>query len=367
MDYKLKTDRNGNFTANGLPPGTYRIRGIAYKSPSVLGEDVVQIRSSYTSIAGTLTPPSVGAEDPATWQYSRKVPIDSLISDWMQPLPEFSVVTLKLDSTNFDFIEAMEDGRDLRIFDANGTPLIFQRALWSPIEKRAVIRIRIQNPKQSASSQMELRWGHLGAIDPEFTGLWSGISDSLHQELYSLLIDDFEHGSGQTGIPPPIPSTFWYIVPADTSIAVDSSILADFTNALQPAGEDREGTAVHISYTATSTLWFVFGTILGSGPRNLETLDSIEFWVKGNGVYSIALETFTGAGGKAIYNDSLPSAWTRKCIRPIDFAPADSIGGNIGWENVKDSLTNLTFFSGQGTDFWVDDIRLYGVNRDDLK
>lgn len=367
IDHKVKTDSKGQFTLRRLPSGAYRIRAIAFSSLSVLGEDVVQIRSNYTSNTGVLSIPSIGAEDPATWQYSRTINADSLISDWMRPVADISVVTLKLDSTNFDFSEAMEDGRDLRIFDDNGMPLIFQRVLWSNEEKRAVVRIRIEASKLDEASQIELRWGHPGAIDPDFTGLWSGMSDSLKNELYTILIDDFEHNSGQTAIPSPVPSTYWYLIPSDTSIVIDSSILADFTNALEPAGGDRVGTAAHISYTATSTMWFVLGTALGPGPRNLETLDSVEFWVKGTGSYSIAIENLLEAGGKAIINDTLYPEWTRKCILPIDFIPADNIGGNVGWDNVKDSLTNLTLFSGKGSDFWVDDIRLYGVNRDDLK
>lgn len=366
LDKKVKTDQNGKFSLKGLPSGTYRVRAIALKSPSILAEDVVQIRSNYTSNTGLLPSPTIGSEDPATWQYSLKIPSDSLVSEWMRPLADFSVVTLKLDSSNFDFKETMDDGRDLRIFDDNG-PLVFQRVLWSPELKRAVIRIRMQTSKQDSSTQIELRWGHAGAIDPGFDGLWSGISDSLYTELYTLLIDDFEHHSAQTGLPPPIPGTFWYIIPSDTSVVVDSALLADFTNTLQPAGDGRSGTAAHIVYTATSTMWFVLGAKLGPEPRSLETLDSVEFWVRGDGLYSFAFDNFSGTGGKAIFNDTLYSEWTRKCIRPSDFLPADNIGGNVGWDSVADSITNVTFFSGNGTEFWVDDIRLYGVNRDDLK
>jgi hypothetical protein len=74
-----------------------------------------------------------------------------------------------------------------------------------------------------------------------------------------------------------------------------------------------------------------------------------------------------GDQGKAVYEDSVPSKWTRIRLRPTDLNPADGKGGNVGWEAICDSVTNLTLFFYNGTDFWIDDIRFYGINRDDLK
>jgi hypothetical protein len=34
---------------------------------------------------------------------------------------------------------------------------------------------------------------------------------------------------------------------------------------------------------------------------------------------------------------------------------------------VRDSITSLTFLIGGGSDLWIDDIRIYGIGRDDLR
>lgn len=61
---------------------------------------------------------------------------------------------------------------------------------------------------------------------------------------------------------------------------------------------------------------------------------------------------------------TLDTAWTRYVVTPEDVADTVRIGGNIGWEKVKDHVTNLNIFGGGvGGPFeiWVDDITIYGV------
>jgi len=367
LDKKVITDSLGNFQLTRLPPGALRIRAISYDTPSALAEDVIQIRPEYAMNAGILTSASESSEDLATWRYNRQIKIDSLISDWMRPISDPTVVTLNLDSTNFNFSEAMNDGRDLRIVDANGNLVAIQRAHWDATLQKAVIRIHVATSNIDTSTRYTLQWGHEGAVDPSYSDLWKGISDSLKSELYTLPVADFEKLTAQTSFPSPIPATYWYVMSSDSSVVLDSALSADFTTAIQSAGGGRSGQSLHIAYTATSSLWVILGTALGSSPRSLATLDSVEFWVRGTGRYSFILENLSENGSKAILNDTLDTVWTRKCIRPADFSPGDSIGGNYGWDKVKDFITNLTFFAGSGTDFWVDDIRLYGVNRDNLK
>lgn len=361
LDEQVKTDSLGDFNFKAMPPGTLRVRAIAYKLPTELAEDFVQIRSHSTVDAGTLAAPTIGTEDPATWRYSRTVRVDSLASNWMRPLSNPTVLTLHLDSSNFDFSQAISDGRDLRIFDAQGNPLAHQRARWDSVLRKAVIRVRIETVVDS-TTRIELRWGRPGAVDPSYAKLWNGIKDSVKQELYTLLIDDFEHNSIQTALPPPIPANHWYWFASDSTV----TITPDFATALQPAGAGRSGHALHFSYSDSLSQWNKLGTALGSGSRSLATLDSIVFWVRGTGIYSLTFDNLGTNGGKAWIHDSLDTIWTRKSIRPRDLMPEDSIAGNVGWNNVKDAVTNLTFFFGGGKDFWIDDIRMYGINRDNL-
>lgn len=365
---KAKTDSLGHFEMEGLASGIIRIRAITYEAASTLAETEVRIQSNQEANIGNLESTQEIDEDLTTWRYSKTILLDSLVSDWMQPLVFPTVVTLNLDSNNFDFSEAMTDGRDIRVLDDNGKSLKIERVIWDVSQKKATLRIRLEEISVDSLSTLTLLWGRPGALDLEPEDLWMGIKDSLKLELYSVLVDDFEDQNIQTAYVAPIPSTSWYLVPPEVGLVVDSTLVADLTKAIQPAGVGRTGYAVHISYTQTIVpKYLILGTKLGSGPRSLETLDSIVYWVRGSGGYTIAFDKLTDPGGKAWLHDSLTTSWVRKCVRPQDFMPADSLAGNVGWENVADSLTNLTFFAGEGNDFWIDDIRMFGVNRDQLK
>jgi len=367
LDEQVKTDSLGNFTFQSLPPGSLRIRAIAPNLPTEIAADFVQIRSNSTVDAGTLAAPSIGTEDPVLWRYSRFIRVDSLVSNWMRPLSDPTVLTLNLDSSNFDFSQTMADGRDLRILDAQGNQLTYQRARWDSLLNIAVIRIRIEGAIDS-TTQIEIRWGRSGAVDLGYAELWNGINDSVKQEIYTLLVDDFEHNSGQTMLAALTPTTYWYWFGADSTDTILPASSVDFAKALQPAGAGRSGYALHLSYSDSTSQWNILGTAIGSGPQNLATLDSIVFWVRGTGNYSLAFDNnYVGNGGKAWMHDTLDSVWTRKCIRPQDLMPADGFAGNVGWTNVEDIVTNLTFIFGGGKDFWVDDIRIFGINRDNLK
>lgn len=365
---KTKTDSLGHFEIDGLASGIIRIRAITYEMASTLAETEVRIQSNQEAKVGNLESTQEIDEDLTTWRYSKTILLDSLVSDWMQPLVFPTVVTLNIDANNFDFSEAMTDGRDIRVLDDNGKSLEIDRVLWDVSQKKATLRIRLEEISVDSLSTLTLLWGRPGALDLEPQDLWAGISDSLKFELYSVLVDDFEDQNIETAYPSPIPLATWYLVPPEVGLVVDSTLVADLTKAIQPAAEGRSGSAVHISYTQTIVpKYLLLGTKLGSGPRSLETLDSIVYWVRGSGGYTIAFDKLTEPGGKAWLHDSLTTSWVRKCVRPQDFMPADSLAGNVGWENVADSLTNLTFFAGEGNDFWIDDIRMFGVNRDHLK
>ena len=92
-------------------------------------------------------------------------------------------------------------------------------------------------------------------------------------------------------------------------------------------------------------------------------------WIRGQGKVSIAFDRLAPhTKAKTWIQPTLDSTkWTRLRIRPQDFDPADGIGNNIGWNATCDSVTNLSFMAWGGTNLWVDDVRLFGVDRDDLK
>jgi hypothetical protein len=108
--------------------------------------------------------------------------------------------------------------------------------------------------------------------------------------------------------------------------------------------------------------------VLGDGARNLRSMDSLVFWAKGT-KGSILFTAFDHADAfKAWKSDTLDTAWKKIKIRPSDFIPASNpYGGNRGWAAVRDSVTDLTFIIYNGTSLRLDDVRLYGVDRDDLR
>ena len=98
-------------------------------------------------------------------------------------------------------------------------------------------------------------------------------------------------------------------------------------------------------------------------------MDSIVLWVRGNGGFTLAMEkTFGGVSKKAKVNVKLDSTqWTHLQIHPQDFLAANNQFGNVGWSAVRDSVTHLTLFMTGTGDFWLDDVRIYGISPDDLR
>jgi hypothetical protein len=186
--------------------------------------------------------------------------------------------------------------------------------------------------------------------------VWRNIPDSQKLALNSVLVDDFEHGKHESLLPN---AGTWYAFTDDSKQASAPSLEADTLG--------RSGTVAHIFYSGTKSL-LLMGLALG-GRWNLRSLDSIVFWTRGTGTVSPTLENLDSAtGGKAWTHLALDSTkWTRIRIRPTDFDTADNVAGNVGWNAVRYRVTNLTFIVNGGRDLYLDDIRMYGVDRDDFQ
>lgn len=144
--------------------------------------------------------------------------------------------------------------------------------------------------------------------------------------------------------------------------------------------EDRDGLVAHLEYSNDSNYnWVLMGRSL-NGVVDMSSMDSVVFYARGNKsskdssqwisfsvdvlMDSVELAKNGYENGKAWVHMTLDTAWTRYVVTPKDLADTARIGGNIGWENVKDHVTNLNFFGGGvGHDFemWVDDVYIYGV------
>ncbi len=133
--------------------------------------------------------------------------------------------------------------------------------------------------------------------------------------------------------------------------------------------ESPNGKSAHfISQNDSSANWALMGRFLGRA-IDMSDLDSVSFLAKGNvkGKISFSFDVIADSSvsyesGKAWEHIQLDSVWTRYTVKPETLLDADSIGGNIGWESVKDHITNISIFGGAGGEFWIDDIVFYGVD-----
>ena len=289
---------------------------------------------------------------------AREVSVDSLLPSWNHPSGAPTVATLRLDASNFDFAKADSTGQDVSVEDLDGAPIPFERVFWDKRAARARLRVRLDTALLKRPSRFLVRSGRdtLERSDP--AAVWRNLPDSQKLALNSVHVDDFERGSTQNLLPV---KQVWY------SGWSDSGKVAWFT--LGAAGAKRAGSALGIGYAAKTVTgdYALIGTSLGPGLHSLRSLDSLVFWARGSGNLAPSLDHWTGTRGfKARTRVTLDTAWKRIRIRPSDFEPGDGIGGNVGWQQVRDSLTNLTFLVNGGSELWIDDVRLHGIDRDDL-
>lgn len=290
---------------------------------------------------------------------ARSISVDSLLPSWNHPELVPTVATLRLDATNFDFSKADSIGSDVDVETEDSAPIPFEMVFWDKPAKRARLHVRLDTSLLSLNSRFLVRWGRVPQARSNPGAVWKGLPDSQKLELNSVLVDNFEHGSMRNLLPIP---QVWY---SGTS---DSGKIAWFT--LGAAGAKRSGNALGISYSANGVAgqYALMGSELGPGVYNLRSLDSLVFHARGSGSFYPSFDRFTNQRGyKARMKVSIDSSWRRVRIRPADFDTTIDPSGNIGWSRIRDSVTNLTFMISGNGELWIDDIRIHGIDRDDLR
>jgi hypothetical protein len=290
---------------------------------------------------------------------ARSIRVDSVLPLWNRPAHVATVATLRLDASNFDFSRSDSIGRDLDVQTVDSAPIPFQVVFWDKIAGLGRIRVRIDTSLAHYDSRFLLRWGRTLASRSDSSAVWSAIPDSQRLAINSTLVDDFEGGVLQNLLPD---------FAAWSTSKSDSASILSFGLVSAPAG--RSGQVLHISFSANIVAGQYVGTTtqLAPTPRIFRSMDSLVFWAKGNGTLSPALEHVTASGSKKAWRKkAMDTGWQRIRLRPQDFDSATGLSGNVGWMRVRDSITNLTFLIGGGSDLWIDDIRLYGIDREDLR
>ena len=137
------------------------------------------------------------------------------------------------------------------------------------------------------------------------------------------------------------------------------------------AGFGRKGLVAHFVCKRDSAAewdWALIGREFG-GFVDMSDLDSISFWARSSekSRISFAFDMFVNDDSvtsaenvKAWGHYSVDTAWTRITVVPAQLDTADSNGGNVGWDAVKNRVTKLSIFGQMGTEVWVDDIEVFG-------
>lgn len=289
---------------------------------------------------------------------ARVFSVDSLLEGWNRPTEGPTIAVLRLDSTHLDFGRTSPSGVDLRVEALDSTPLPFRIVYWDREAALGRIQVRLEEGWQRPGSRIRLRWGLRDSVRSDSAAVWRGISEPRRLDLNSVLVSDFEQGSLLSLLPHP---GLWITNSGGTAKVSSPSVGA--------AGAGRGGQSLVVSFEAPIlTGWALTSVPLGPAAYNFRSLDSIEFWARGkNAILTVAFDRHGGADQKAWTRVDPDSTWRRFAIRPADLDSATNNGGNVGWLGVRDSVTHLSFFVAQGTEIRLDDIRLHGIDRGDLR
>ena len=368
-DRIVKTDKDGVFTLDSLPPASYQIRAILPDEQATIGEASVQVSASANSDAKTLAKPDLKNEHLEQWQYSRVIALDSTISDWMRPIADTTVIFVRLNSANFNFSEAMKNGNDIRFTDQSGTRLQFKRSYWSDSLQQAELQIRINGT--SSVESLTMYWGKTAAIDASCNtnenkcDVWSNLPDSLVTAIHSVKLLDFEKQKLESTFDYGNGTRDWYFNPQDSNVTTIPS-RENVQEAFEKSDE-RGGYVFHWkSSSKKNGKWSMIGSRVNKNPSSLEGIDSIAFYAKGSGELGFAIEVLEEPTGKTKYVDYLDSKWKRFCFKPSDFVAGDGEFGNMGWDFVKQRATTISIWIVDESEMWIDDVILYGVNRDNF-
>lgn len=202
--------------------------------------------------------------------------------------------------------------------------------------------------ESESSAFTQLASASVAVVSSESTEINIGVNGKMDSVTVvdSLFYENFEDSTKG-----------WY-----TSVA--NYATADLSAVLE---EDRDELVAYFTYTNDSTNgWALMGHSF-DGVQDLSNLDSVSFMARGDGRVSLAFDHWDDVDSaftdKAWIHIEISSSWTRYVVKPSDFLKADSIGGNTGWDSVKKTVTNITFFGNNGKEFWLDDVVLYSTKR----
>lgn len=289
---------------------------------------------------------------------ARVISVDSILPFWNRPYDQATVAVLRLDHTNFPFDSALGDGRDVVAESSEKRRIPFRIVTWDSAKAQARVEVRIEGALLAKGSKFLLRWDGDSIARTDSQAVWRAVPDSQILALNSALVSDFETGSIKTQLPV---GTSWYSVASESTSISTPRVVQDTIG--------WAGKVMQVSFSADTTKYrfVVLGLDLKT-PRSFRTMDSIVLRARGTGKFTVALDHLKfNRGDKAWAHFALRQSWRRIVVKPSSFLPPSSVGDNVGFDSIKDSVTNLTFLLGGGPDLQIDDIRIHGLDRDDFR
>jgi hypothetical protein len=280
----------------------------------------------------------------------RQFRLDSIVSDWNQVGEAgVTVATLRLDSALFDTGATDIEGNDLDLRNSSNASVPFVKTYWNANEKVGRLKVRLESKLFTPGAQITLWRGMSLANRSNPMPVWSGIPDSLQAVLSSALVDNFENGSNQIVLPG---RSAWFL---------------DGGSTIAPSGSSRTGNALHMVSTATGVK-VMAAALLANSPRRLITLDSVVVWARGQGQLRIAFEYAAAGDQKVAWSPrNLDATWKRIKVTPADLDSALAARDAVSWGTIQDSVSHLSFWFDGAGEGWIDEPRLYGVDKDDFR
>lgn len=211
---------------------------------------------------------------------------------------------------------------------------------------------------------VQIRTDYVGYANPAAgTSVKIGPLSTEHE---SLLIEDFEDGDTRHRYAE-FSGEGWWFLSYDTNSVTIYPELGSFPVPLQ--ADFARGTVLHFqaSFDSTSLYpWLDCGVQIGRNyqPYNLDSVDSLVFWAKGSGQAIVTLHYADTAGTtkEPEYLLTLPTEWTRISI-PMD---SITIEGATNARALRTGITSLSWVMISDAEFWLDDITLVGISRQEL-
>ena len=358
----VKTDSLGQFVIRRAPCGNLTISAWDAAEQSSIGQTSFNVSANDTIDLGLIENPNKVFPEKSI----RFMPSE-LISDWMRPLRFPTVLVMRLDTTNFDFSKVAKDGSDIRLYDGSGDLIPFEIDGWDTTLNSAVLNIRVESAADTVRPWL-LTWGDKKAAKLKDVNVWKGLSDSLVNAINSVEILNFEDSTQYNALPAPL-HNYWYIQAHD-SATISQALEKDPLSGIEKADRAIFGKHVlHVEYQANKLgRYVVLGTRIANHKHDLSRLDSVEVWLRGNGDFEVILETIieSDTNYKTTYKGSVNEKWTRVAIKPSDFTSPDEKKSYHGWDVTRNKITRFTIFMYNGTDLWIDNAKMYGINLDDL-